>query len=145
VGWLNDGVFHARVSAKGRRYAVRGTYNGLSRSRDAGCIGRAGMRAGRANSGILDRLRPPQSDVMYACSKNGENEGVGRPGFHARDEKPRRRGALAAATTGLNVEQEFYKIIVDRQDPDTLYLATQFEGVWISRDASRHWAPGTKG
>ena len=147
VGWLNDGVFTLVFRPKDAETLYAGTYNGLSRSRDAG------LHWERWNAGwpgeqwvfSID-FDPRDPDVMYACSKNGENEGVGRPGFHGTVMKSLDGGAhWLAATTGLNVEQEFYKIIVDRQDPDTLYLATQFEGVWISRDASRHWAPWNEG
>lgn len=44
-------------------------------------------------------------------------------------------------TNGLNVAQEFYEIIVDPVSPDTLYLATQGDGVFISHDGGVHWAP----
>ncbi len=31
------------------------------------------------------------------------------------------------------------RLIVDQQDPDTLWLASQLEGLWVSRDGGRRW------
>ncbi len=45
-------------------------------------------------------------------------------------------------TEGLNVNQEFYNIIVD---PEILFRATFADGVFISRNASRKWEPWNKG
>ena len=48
-------------------------------------------------------------------------------------------------TTGLNIDQEFYKIIVDKRDPDILYLATQGEGVFISCNGGASWLSWNEG
>lgn len=37
------------------------------------------------------------------------------------------------------------KILVDPQDRNTLYLATQNQGVWISNDAGENWRPWNDG
>ncbi len=83
---------------------------------------------------------------MYACSKNGENEGLGREGFH---------GTVMKTTDGdknwfhitekLNLDQKFYKIIVDKHKPDIIYFATQNESVFISRDGGAHWQQWNEG
>lgn len=48
-------------------------------------------------------------------------------------------------TQDLNVGQEFLKILVDPQDRNTLYLATQNQGVCISDDAGENWHPWNDG
>ena len=48
-------------------------------------------------------------------------------------------------TTGLNINQEFYECFVDPINPDTLYVATQYEGVFISRDGGALWLPYNEG
>lgn len=48
-------------------------------------------------------------------------------------------------TTGLNIDQEFYEIIVDKRDPDILYLATQGEGVFISCNGGASWLSWNEG
>jgi photosystem II stability/assembly factor-like uncharacterized protein len=50
-----------------------------------------------------------------------------------------------AITNGLDVDQEFYKIIVDLYNPDTLYLATERHGVFISRNGGKFWQPYNDG
>jgi photosystem II stability/assembly factor-like uncharacterized protein len=147
VGWLNDGVFTLVFRPGSTDIIYAGTYNGLNVSRDAG------MRWERWDSGWPDEqwvfsidFDPENPDVMYACSKNGENEGVGRAGFHGTVMRSTDGGkSWTAAVSGLNTDQEFYRIIVDRLDPDTLYLATQREGVWISHDGARRWSPWNTG
>jgi hypothetical protein len=85
-------------------------------------------------------------NVMYACSKNGENEGDGRDGVHGTVMKSLDGGASwFPITTGLDVDQEFYKIIVDKNNADTLYLATQREGVFISYGGGDLWLPWNGG
>ncbi|MFW9893548.1 MAG: hypothetical protein ACFFFO_15180, partial [Candidatus Thorarchaeota archaeon] len=46
---------------------------------------------------------------------------------------------------GLNVTQEFYKIIVDKHNPDILYLACEQEGVFISYTAGESWEAWNEG
>jgi hypothetical protein len=48
-------------------------------------------------------------------------------------------------TNGLDVNQEFYKIIVDKFRPDTVYLATEHMGVYISEDGGAYWQPWNDG
>jgi photosystem II stability/assembly factor-like uncharacterized protein len=89
---------------------------------------------------------PRDPQVMYACSKNGENEGTGRDGFRGTVMKSTDGGAnWFAITHGLDLGQESYKIIVDRFDPDTLYLATQHRGVFISLSGGAYWLPWNDG
>ena len=83
---------------------------------------------------------------MYACSKNGENEGDGRPGFHGTVMKSIDGGAhWLPITDGLDLNQEFLRILVDPADRYTLYLATAYQGVWISQDAGESWREWNEG
>ncbi|MBE9572738.1 MAG: hypothetical protein IMF11_19100, partial [Proteobacteria bacterium] len=147
VGWTNDGVFSLVFHPDDTDIIYAGTYNGVNRSVDAGAhwkIWDEGWPAEQWVFSIDFDLR--DTNVMYACSKNGENEGIGREGFHGTVMKSMDGGAhWFSINTGLNVNQEFYKIIVDKHDPDTLYLATQFDGVFISHDGGAHWSSWNEG
>ncbi|GAF94153.1 unnamed protein product, partial [marine sediment metagenome] len=56
----------------------------------------------------------------YACSKNGEQEGEGRPDFHGTVMKSNDGGAhWSPITQDLYVGQEFLKILVDPLDRNT--------------------------
>jgi hypothetical protein len=50
-----------------------------------------------------------------------------------------------AITNGLDINQEFYKVIVDKHNPDVLYLATQWNGVFISRNGGISWTAWNQG
>ena len=147
VGWTNDGVFSLVFHPKNTDIIYAGTYNGVSRSTDGGAHWEMWDEGWPDEQWVFSiDFDPREPNVMYACSKNGENEGTGRDGFHGTVMKSTDGGATwFSITTGLNVNQEFYKIIVDKLDPDTLYLATQFEGVSISRDHGALWLPWSDG
>ena len=88
----------------------------------------------------------PAPETLYTCSKNGENMGRGRDGFHGTVMKSTDLGeSWFPITTGLNTNQEFYELIADPYHPGTLYLATQYEGVFISRDGGALWLPWNEG
>jgi photosystem II stability/assembly factor-like uncharacterized protein len=147
VGWLNDGVFTLVFQPQNTNLVYAGTYNGLNRSLDGGAHWEKWAAGWPAEQWVFSiAFDPRDPNVMYACSKNGENEGTGRPDFHGTVMKSTDGGALwFPVTNGLNVKNEFYKIIVDKLDPDTLYLATQSEGVYISLDGAAHWQPFNAG
>jgi photosystem II stability/assembly factor-like uncharacterized protein len=147
VGWTFDGVFSLAFHPQNTDIVYAGTYNGLNISFDAGVHWEPFDEGWPAEQWVysiaFNHLNP---NIMYACSKNGENEGRGRDGFHGTVMKSLDGGTFwFPITTGLNVNQEFYKIIVDKFDPDILYLATQFEGVFISRDGGLFWRPWNEG
>ena len=147
VGWTNDGVFSLVTHPDNPGTVYAGTYNGVNRSTDGGAHWEMWDEGWPDEQWVFSiDFDPRDPNVMYACSKNGENEGRGREGFHGTVMKSTDGGAhWFPITSGLNVNQEFYKIIVDQRDPDTLYLATQGEGVFISHDGSVHWLPWNEG
>ena len=141
VGWLNDGAFTFIFHPQNNNIIYAGTYNGINRTLDAGAHWQKWNTGWPGEQWVFsiafDQGNP---NVMYACSKNGENEGTGRPDFHGTVMKSIDGGAhWFAITTGLDLGQEFYKIIVDKNNFDTLYLATQLSGVYISYDGGAHW------
>ncbi|MFH1069713.1 MAG: FlgD immunoglobulin-like domain containing protein [Candidatus Glassbacteria bacterium] len=141
IGWTNDGVFYL-VSRPGEPETVyAGTYNGINRSLDFGGHWELWDAGWPAEQWVFSiDFDPDDADVMYACSKNGENEGTGQDGFHGTVMKSTDGGAhWFAITEGLDLNQEFYKIIVDQFDPRRLYLATQRNGVFISLDGGAGW------
>jgi photosystem II stability/assembly factor-like uncharacterized protein len=147
VGWTFDGVFSMRFHPQDTERIYVGTYNGVNFTQDGGehwVKVDNGWPGEQWVYGIDFDLRNPQ--VMYACSKNGENEGRGRIGFHGTVMKSIDGGAMwYPITTGLNTNQEFYECFVDPNNPDTLFLATQYEGVFISRDGGALWLPFNEG
>lgn len=147
VGWTNDGVFSLVFHPWNPDTIYAGTYNGVNRSTDGGAHWEMWDQGWPDEQWVFSiDFDPRDPNVMYACSKNGENEGRGREGFRGTVMKSTDGGAhWFPVTTGLNVNQEFYKIIVDKRDPDTLYLATQGEGVFISRDGGARWLTWNEG
>jgi photosystem II stability/assembly factor-like uncharacterized protein len=147
VGWTNDGVFSLVFHPENPDIIYAGTYNGVNRSTDGGAHWEMWDEGWPDEQWVFSIDSDPRDpNVMYACSKNGENEGTGREEFHGTVMKSLNGGASwFPITTGLNVNQEFYKIIVDRRDPDTLYLATQYDGVFISHDGGALWLPWNEG
>ena len=147
VGWPNDGVFSLVTHPENSDIIYSGTYNGVNRSLDGGAHWERWDTGWPGEQWVYSiDFDPRNPDIMYACSKNGENEGVGRDGFHGTVMKSTDGGAhWFPITTGLNLNQEFYKIIVDPFSPDTLYLATQYEGVFVSRDDGETWHTWNRG
>ncbi|MFW9838472.1 MAG: hypothetical protein ACFFE7_13205 [Candidatus Thorarchaeota archaeon] len=147
TGWTNDGVFALETHPQDPDIIYAGTYNGISRSLDGGHTWEMwddGFPAEQWTFSIAFDNRDPS--VMYACSKNGENEGNGRKDFGGTVMKSINGGEhWYEITDGLNITQEFYKIIVDKFNPDVLYLATEFEGVFISYNGGDLWEPWTDG
>jgi photosystem II stability/assembly factor-like uncharacterized protein len=147
VGWTNDGVF-VLVRQPGQPDVIfAGTYNGVNRSLDGGAHWERWDSGWPAEQWVYAiQFDPQQPRVVYACSKNGETMGRGRPGFHGTVMKSTDGGAhWFPTTTGLNTNQEFYELILDPLNPSTLYLATQYEGVFVSRDGGDLWEPWNEG
>jgi photosystem II stability/assembly factor-like uncharacterized protein len=143
VGWTIDGVFSTVFQPENPDSIYVGTYNGVNHSADGGSHWEKWDTGWPPEQWVyaID-FDPRNPDILYACSKNGENEGTGRVGFHGTVMKSTDGGhTWIPITTGLNTNQEFYKIIVDKNNPDTLYLASQREGVFISRDGGSLWLP----
>ncbi|MCG8699609.1 MAG: putative Ig domain-containing protein, partial [Bacteroidales bacterium] len=157
IGWTNDGVFRLVCHPDHPDIVYAGTYNGLNISYDFG------KSWNMADNGWPDEqwvfsidFDPVNPDIMYACSKNGENKGNGVDGFHGTVMKSINGGeSWTEITTGLDKDQEFYQVICDKELPNTLYLATQYQGVFKSTDGGASWAefndglteirPGTNG
>jgi len=147
VGWTDDGVFCLITHLEDRDVIYAGTYNGVNRTLDGGAHWERWDDGWPAEQWAFSiAFDPRDPDVMYACSKNGENEGTGREDFHGTVMKTTDGGAhWFPITAGLDVGQEFYKVIVDSFDPDVLYLATQFDGVYVSLDGGGDWRPWNRG
>jgi len=143
VGWTNDGVFCLKFHPENSEIIYAGTYNGMNRSTDGGAHWEVWDEGWPEEQWVFSiDFDPRDPDVMYACSKNGENEGAGREDFHGTVMKSLNGGASwMPIINGLEIGQEFYKIIVDSHLPDTVYLATQSEGVFVSSDGGANWWP----
>ena len=147
VGWGNDGVFSLVFHPENPDILYAGTYNGVNRSTDGGETWEAWDAGWPAEQWVTSiAFDPRDPEVMYACSINGENKGQGREWFGGTVMKSTDGGATwFPITTGLNLNQPFVKIVVDPHEPDTLYLATHAEGMFISHDGGGLWLPWNEG
>jgi len=147
VGWTNDGVFSLVYHPLDCNIIYAGTYNGVNRSTDGGESWEMWDEGWPDEQWVFsidfDHENP---EIMYACSKNGENMGRGTEEFHGTVMKSTDGGAnWFPITQNLDTNQEFYKIIVDQFNSQTIYLATQHDGIYISYDAGENWLPWNEG
>ena len=147
IGWTNDGVFYLVCHPQNPEIVYSGTYNGINRSLDFGKHWELWANGWPGEQWVFSiDFDPENPDIMYACSKNGENKGTGREGFHGTVMKSTNGGALwFEITRGLDINQEFYNIVVDHFDNQKLYLATQNEGVYLSTDGGGEWKRWNEG
>ncbi|MBN1997170.1 T9SS type A sorting domain-containing protein [candidate division KSB1 bacterium] len=152
IGWQNDGVFSMRSHPVEPDIVYAGTYDGISRSVDFGESWEVWNKGWPEQQWVFSiDFDPTDAAVMYACSKNGENKGNGREGFQGIVMKSVDGGqSWFEITDGLKHEngqlnQEFYEIMVDYFDPSIVYLATQNEGMYISRDGGGYWQEWNEG
>jgi photosystem II stability/assembly factor-like uncharacterized protein len=147
TGFSNDGVFSLETHPIHADIIFAGTYNGISRSLDGGEHWEFWNDGWPEQHWVFSiDFNHVNPDIIYACSKNGENEGNGRPGFYGTVMKSINGGMTwFNITNGLNLSQEFYEIIVDKNNPNILYLATQNEGVFISHGGGDIWEPWNEG
>lgn len=148
TNWTWDGVFSLEYHPEEPNILYSGTYNGLNRSLDGGRTWEMWDNGWPGEQWVFSiDFDPRDPNIMYACSKNGENEGRGQPGFFMGSVMKSENGGESwfEIMNGLRKDQEYYKIIVDPNSPDVLYLATQFDGVYISTNAGEHWTQWNEG
>ncbi len=147
VGLGVVGVLTLVSSPADEQMLFAGTTNGVARSSDGAATWQpwdAGWPPGQWVFSIA--FDPTNPDIIYACSKNGENHGEGRQGYRGTVMKSTDGGATwFEITTGLDLDQAFYTILIDRFDPNVVYLATEREGVFISRDGGATWSSWNEG
>lgn len=148
TNWSWDGVFSLAYHPDDPDILFAGTYNGLNRSLDGGRTWEMWDEGWPDEQWTFSiDFDPGDATVMYAAAKNGENEGKGQPGFFM--------GSVMKSTdggehwfeimNGLPRDQEYYAIIVDRFTPEVVYLASQGNGVYLSRDGGAHWRTWNEG
>ena len=97
AGWTNDGVFSLVAHPQDPETIFAGTYNGINRSSDGGRHWELWDTGWPEEQWVFKiGFDPRNPDVMYACSKNGENEGRGTEGFHGTVMKSLDGGALVS-------------------------------------------------
>lgn len=147
VGFTNDGVFYLTYHPDNDQIIYAGTYNGVNRSTDQGLTWEKWDEGWPQEQWVFSiDFDPNDPDTMYACSKNGENEGLGTEDFGGTVMKSTDGGQnWFPITNGLDCSEEFYKILVDHYDSSILYLASEWDGVFISRNAGASWEPWNDG
>lgn len=147
IGWTQDGVFFLVSHPEQPEVVFAGTYNGINRSLDFGEHWELWDTGWPDEQWVFTiAFDPGDPDIMYACSKNGENEGAGRKDFHGTVMKSIDGGQnWFSISEDLPIDNEFYDMIVDPLDSDTIYLAAQHDGMFISRDGGDTWASWNEG
>jgi len=148
TSWTWDGVFSLVYHPQDSNIIFAGTYNGVNRSVDGGETWEMWDQGWPDEQWVFSiDFDPRDSNIMYAASKNGENEGKGQPGIFMGTVMKSIDGGETwfEIMQGLPRTNEFYKIIVDPHAPDTIYLASQKEGIFISRDQGKSWVQWNEG
>lgn len=148
TNWTWDGVFSLVFHPEDSNIIFSGTYNGVNRSTDGGKTWELWDVGWPDEQWVFSiDFDPRDSNVMYAVSKNGENQGQGQPGIFMGTVMKSLDGGETwfEIMRGLPRDNEYYKIIVDPYSPDVLYLASQFEGVFISMDQGESWMQWNEG
>jgi len=147
VGFPNDGVFTMVFHPNNPDIIYVGTSNGIYRSSNSGDLWEAwnnGWPAQQKAASI--EFDPENPDIIYACSIGSGDEANGQKNFVGMVMKSTDGGASwFPITNGLDTNQEFYEVIIDRYDSNILYLATQSDGVFISYDGGACWIPWNEG
>jgi photosystem II stability/assembly factor-like uncharacterized protein len=143
AGLQTDGVLSLVSNPAEHQILYAGTSSGISRSIDGATTWHA-WDAGwppqqRVSSIVVDPTNP---DTLYASSKGSTNpERDGGTVMKSTD-----GGATwFPITVGLGSDLEFHTILLDRFDPNIVYLATQSDGVFISRDGGATWSSWNEG
>jgi photosystem II stability/assembly factor-like uncharacterized protein len=98
-----------------------------------------GWPAGHAVGSIA--IDPTTPKTLYACSQHSEDPAKGGQVMKSTD-----GGAhWAPITTGLNLDQTFYQVLVDRLTPNLVYLVTEQDGLFLSRDGGASWSSWNDG
>jgi photosystem II stability/assembly factor-like uncharacterized protein len=147
VGFENAGVLTLVSHPDDDQVLYAGTTNGIARSIDGAATWHPWDVGWPPQQWVLSIAHDPTNpEVLYACSKNGEAFGRGRDGFRGFVMKSTDGGAnWFEITTGLDLDQAFYQVLVDRLDPRIIYLATQGDGVYISRNGGETWTTWNEG
>ena len=141
-----DGIFSLTFHPHDKNIIYAGTYNGVSVTYDGA------EHWERISNGIPPEqwpfsiaINPTNPNIMYAATKNGMDKG-----FCDRHDA-RICGTVVKTTdggnnwfeitTGLDKGNEFYDIIIYPHNHNILFLSTQHEGVFISKDAGEIWEP----
>jgi len=142
-----DGIFSLTFHPHDKNIIYAGTYNGVSVSYDGA------LHWKRISNGIPPEQWPfsiaidsNNPDIMYAATKNGMDKG-----FCERHEPPYESfcGTVIKTTdggknwfeitNGLQKSNEFYDIIIYPHNHNILFLSSQNDGIFMSRNAGQSW------
>ncbi len=151
-----DGIFSLVFHPDNKNIIYAGTYNGVSVTYDGA------NHWERISNGIPEEQWPfsiaidsNNPDIIYAATKNGMDKGLCSPICVSSNQcdchlQPNDfRGTVVKTTdggkswfeitNGLNKENEFYQIIIYPKNHNVLFLSTEKEGVFMSKNAGNNW------
>jgi photosystem II stability/assembly factor-like uncharacterized protein len=143
VGLENDDVLTLVSNPADRRVLYAGTTDGIARSIDAGETWHPSDTGWPLHQQVASiAIEPTAPETLYACSRNGEI-----PEQAAGTVMKSIDGGASwfEITTGLNPDQAFLTILLDRFDPHIVYLATWNDGIYISRNSGATWTSWNEG
>lgn len=148
VGLGNAGVLTLAANSAGTdsvdaQVIYAGTTSGIFRSIDSGVSWHrwdAGWPSGQWVSSIA--IDPTDPDSLYASSSNNDaSQQIGGTVMKSTD-----GGATwFEITTGLDLNQTFKAVLIDRFDRNIVYLGTERDGVFVSRDGGATWSSWNEG
>jgi len=143
VGLENGGVFALTAHPNDAQTLYAGTTDGIARSIDGGATWHPWDAGWPPRQWVLSiAIDPTNTDRLYACSKSDAGvDGLGGTVMTSTDGGT----TWSEITLGLDVSQAFYKVLLDRFDPNIIYLATEREGIYISRDNGVTWSTWNEG
>lgn len=135
-----DGAFAMAFHPYNKSIIFAGTYNGVSKSEDAGetwVKWDNGMPPELwVFSKVFDPLNP---DIVYAAAKNGQNKGNGRDGFRGTVLKSLDGGEnWFEISNGLYLDHEYYQLVMYPFNYDVLFVSAT-NGVYMTKNAGESW------
>jgi len=135
INWSMDGVFTLVTHPQNPEIVYAGTYNGINRSLDFGDhweMWDQGMPGEQWVFSIDFDASDPE--IMYACSKNGENEGTGVEGFRGTVMKSENGGEVWTEIDGFpnrdRFSLHFWNLVKASMGEDVgSFIRTSFEEI----------------
>jgi hypothetical protein len=137
-----DGAFSMVFHPYNKNIIYAGTYNGVSLSQDAGNSWEkidAGIPPEQWVFSIV--IDPSDPDIIYIASKNGEDKGRGREGFHGVVMKSTDGGdTWFEIMNGLEYDREYYQLIMYPYNYEVLFVSTNY-GIFMTENGGESWTP----
>ncbi|MBA7707046.1 Ycf48-like protein [subsurface metagenome] len=142
IKFTNDGAFYLTFHPDNEEIIYAGTYNGVSKSEDAGRSWRKidqGMPPEQWVFSIV--INPDNPDIIYSASKNGQNKGKDARDFYGMVMKSIDGGeSWFEIMNGLDKNEEFYQLVIYPDNHNILFLSS-WGRVYFTDNGGESWQP----